>query len=85
MRWEVGGGSQRTRALITRRLRAENRANLYVEDLCGGGNLTKIHMRFARQRLAEINENYLLYTGESKRARGGMKGRAAGMMNRRGG
>lgn len=38
-----------------------------------------------RQRLAEINENYLLYTGESKRARGGMKGRAAGMMNRRGG
>lgn len=42
-----------------------NQANLYMADLCGKGNLTKIHMRSGCQRLAEINENYLLYTGET--------------------
>lgn len=52
-------------------------------DLCGRGNLTKIHTRFGRQSRPEINENYLLYTGESKRVRGRMKDRAVGMTNGR--
>lgn len=44
-------------------------ANLYVLDLCGRSNLTKIHTGFSSRSRAVMNENYLLYVGESKRVR----------------